>query len=163
MLQIWDTAGQERFRLMAPLYYRGAVAAILVFAVTDESSFDKLKDWVPSCRATSTSRSQFAIASGRPRRAARRLIRNRRVRRDYRRARVRDEREEQHRRGRALQRGGAATCGHRARATETGQPQLPDPLQDAPNQDVAENVLRVTQVYSAAPRSSCAPAKRGMH
>ena len=35
-LQIWDTAGQERFRSMAPLYYRGAVAAILVFSITDE-------------------------------------------------------------------------------------------------------------------------------
>jgi small GTP-binding protein len=45
-LQIWDTAGQERFRSMAPLYYRGAVAAILVFSITDESSFDKLKEWV---------------------------------------------------------------------------------------------------------------------
>jgi len=29
-LQIWDTAGQERFRSMAPLYYRGAVAAIVI-------------------------------------------------------------------------------------------------------------------------------------
>eukprot|EP00494_Astrolonche_serrata_P004486 UN04499 len=29
-LQIWDTAGQERFRSMAPIYYRGADAAILV-------------------------------------------------------------------------------------------------------------------------------------
>mmetsp|Transcript_16049 Transcript_16049/g.43424 ORF Transcript_16049/g.43424 Transcript_16049/m.43424 type:complete len:115 (+) Transcript_16049:38-382(+) len=29
-LQIWDTAGQERFRSMAPMYYRGAAAAILV-------------------------------------------------------------------------------------------------------------------------------------
>jgi len=45
-MQIWDTAGQERFRSMAPLYYRGAVAAILVFSVTDEGSFDKLKEWV---------------------------------------------------------------------------------------------------------------------
>jgi len=45
-LQIWDTAGQERFRSMAPLYYRGAVAAILVFSMTDEQSFEKLKEWV---------------------------------------------------------------------------------------------------------------------
>ena len=44
-LQIWDTAGQERFRSMAPLYYRGAVAAILVFSITDEASFEKLKEW----------------------------------------------------------------------------------------------------------------------
>jgi len=45
-MQIWDTAGQERFRSMAPLYYRGAVAAILVFSITDEASFEKLKEWV---------------------------------------------------------------------------------------------------------------------
>jgi len=45
-LSIWDTAGQDRFRSMAPLYYRGAVAAILVFAITDEGSFEKLKEWV---------------------------------------------------------------------------------------------------------------------
>ena len=45
-LQIWDTAGQERFRSMAPLYYRGAVAAILVFSITDEASFAKLQEWV---------------------------------------------------------------------------------------------------------------------
>ena len=29
-MQIWDTAGQERFRSMAPMYYRGAAAAVLV-------------------------------------------------------------------------------------------------------------------------------------
>eukprot|EP00753_Platysulcus_tardus_P005349 PLAT13204.1.p1 GENE.PLAT13204.1~~PLAT13204.1.p1 ORF type:complete len:241 (+),score=35.84 PLAT13204.1:75-725(+) len=45
-LQIWDTAGQERFRAMAPMYYRGASAAILVFDITDESSFVVMKDWV---------------------------------------------------------------------------------------------------------------------
>ena len=45
-LVIWDTAGQERFRSMAPLYYRGAVAAILVFSITDEASFAKLQEWV---------------------------------------------------------------------------------------------------------------------
>ena len=31
---------------MAPLYYRGAVAAILVFSITDEGSFAKLQEWV---------------------------------------------------------------------------------------------------------------------
>ena len=28
---IWDTAGQERFHSLAPLYYRDADAALLVF------------------------------------------------------------------------------------------------------------------------------------
>lgn len=45
-LQIWDTAGQERFRAMAPLYYRNAKAAIVVFDVTDHKTFRKAKGWV---------------------------------------------------------------------------------------------------------------------
>ena len=45
-LSIWDTSGQDRFRSMAPLYYRGAVAAIFVFSITDEDSFVKMKNWV---------------------------------------------------------------------------------------------------------------------
>ena len=45
-LQIWDTAGEERFRAMAPMYYRGADAAILVVDVTDINSFVTMKGWV---------------------------------------------------------------------------------------------------------------------
>lgn len=32
--EIWDTAGQERYRSLAPMYYRGAAAAIVVFDIT---------------------------------------------------------------------------------------------------------------------------------
>jgi small GTP-binding protein len=46
VLQIWDTAGQERFRSMAPMYYRGAHAAILVFDVTSQETLDKVGGWV---------------------------------------------------------------------------------------------------------------------
>ena len=45
-LQIWDTAGQERFRSMAPMYYRGAKAAICVFDVTNEESFHRVSSWL---------------------------------------------------------------------------------------------------------------------
>jgi small GTP-binding protein len=45
-LQIWDTAGQERYRSLAPMYYRGAQAAIVAFDVTQRSSFDGAKTWV---------------------------------------------------------------------------------------------------------------------
>lgn len=44
--EIWDTAGQERYRSLAPMYYRGAAAAVVVFDVTDESSFEGAKSWV---------------------------------------------------------------------------------------------------------------------
>jgi len=50
-LQIWDTAGQERFRSLAPMYYRGACAAILAFDITSEISFVKVKDWVLELKA----------------------------------------------------------------------------------------------------------------
>uniref|UniRef100_A0A7S3GPX1 Uncharacterized protein n=1 Tax=Spumella elongata TaxID=89044 RepID=A0A7S3GPX1_9STRA len=50
-LQIWDTAGQERFRSMAPMYYRGAKAAICVFDVTNEESFDRINTWLRDLRA----------------------------------------------------------------------------------------------------------------
>lgn len=33
--QIWDTAGQERFHSLAPMYYRGAQAAIVVYDITN--------------------------------------------------------------------------------------------------------------------------------
>ncbi|GAA5982829.1 hypothetical protein JCM5350_003001 [Sporobolomyces pararoseus] len=52
--QIWDPAGQERFRSMAPLYYRGALAAILVYDVTDESSFEDIKIWLEELRKNMT-------------------------------------------------------------------------------------------------------------
>ncbi|CAH2056658.1 unnamed protein product, partial [Iphiclides podalirius] len=45
-LQVWDTAGQERFRSMAPMYYRNANAALLVFDITSVSSFTAIKSWV---------------------------------------------------------------------------------------------------------------------
>nr|XP_004924994.1 ras-related protein Rab-31 isoform X1 [Bombyx mori] len=45
-LQVWDTAGQERFRSMAPMYYRNANAALLVFDITSMQSFTAIKGWV---------------------------------------------------------------------------------------------------------------------
>ncbi|XP_058466209.1 uncharacterized protein LOC131439331 [Malaya genurostris] len=45
-MQVWDTAGQERFKAMAPLYYRNANAALLVFDLTQYNSFVEIKSWV---------------------------------------------------------------------------------------------------------------------
>lgn len=44
--EIWDTAGQERYRSLAPMYYRGASAAIVVYDITDPDSFAGAKSWV---------------------------------------------------------------------------------------------------------------------
>ncbi|PSS01872.1 Ras-related protein [Actinidia chinensis var. chinensis] len=43
---IWDTAGQERYHSLAPMYYRGAAAAIVVYDITSMESFVKAKKWV---------------------------------------------------------------------------------------------------------------------
>ena len=44
--ELWDTAGQERYRTLAPMYYRGAAAAVVVYDVTNYSSFEGAKSWV---------------------------------------------------------------------------------------------------------------------
>lgn len=45
-LAIWDTAGQERFHALGPIYYRESNGAVLVYDITDEDSFAKVKNWV---------------------------------------------------------------------------------------------------------------------
>lgn len=44
--EIWDTAGQERYRSLAPMYYRGASAAIVVYDIRDKDTFNNAKSWI---------------------------------------------------------------------------------------------------------------------
>ena len=44
--QIWDTAGQEKYHSLAPMYYRNAAAAVLVYDITKASTFKTLQNWV---------------------------------------------------------------------------------------------------------------------
>ena len=62
-LQIWDTAGQERFRSMAPLYYRNAKAALLVFDWSNAESWGKVRGWVEELRKHVEDDALLAIAA----------------------------------------------------------------------------------------------------
>ncbi|MCL7024829.1 hypothetical protein MKW94_017891, partial [Papaver nudicaule] len=42
----WDTARQERFRTITSSYYRGAHGIIVVYDVTDQESFNNVKQWL---------------------------------------------------------------------------------------------------------------------
>jgi len=45
-LQIWDTAGQERFRTITSTYYRGSHGIIVVFDITNPTSFQNIQKWL---------------------------------------------------------------------------------------------------------------------
>jgi Ras-related protein Rab-11A len=49
-LQIWDTGGQERFSSIRPMYYRGSLGALLIFDLTNSSTFDHLPGWIEEVR-----------------------------------------------------------------------------------------------------------------
>ncbi|THV06544.1 GTP-binding protein RAB5 [Dendrothele bispora CBS 962.96] len=44
--EIWDTAGQERYKSLAPMYYRNANCAVVVYDITQSASLDKARNWV---------------------------------------------------------------------------------------------------------------------
>lgn len=61
--EIWDTAGQERYHSLAPMYYRGAHAAVIVYDVTSMESFNRAKAWVKELQSVqSTANIVIALA-----------------------------------------------------------------------------------------------------
>ncbi|KAG5510323.1 hypothetical protein JKF63_07651 [Porcisia hertigi] len=49
-IQIWDTAGQERFRAISRSIYHGAKGAMLVYDITNQTSFDSIPTWLQELR-----------------------------------------------------------------------------------------------------------------
>ena len=45
-LQIWDTAGHEKFRTITTSYYKSAQAIIILYDITEQSSFEHIKYWL---------------------------------------------------------------------------------------------------------------------
>ena len=60
-LQIWDTAGQERFRSLGPIYYRNSAAALVVFDLTHNESFENLTTWIDAFTEIAGAKALIAI------------------------------------------------------------------------------------------------------
>lgn len=60
--EIWDTAGQERYHSLAPMYYRGAAAAIIVYDITNADSFARAKAWVRELQRQANPNMVMALA-----------------------------------------------------------------------------------------------------
>jgi len=60
--EIWDTAGQERYRSLAPMYYRGAAAALVVYDITDHDSFNGAKTWIEELQRQGSADIVIALA-----------------------------------------------------------------------------------------------------
>ena len=60
--EIWDTAGQERYHSLAPMYYRGAQAAVIVYDITSPESFGRAKKWVQELQRQSDPQQSLVMA-----------------------------------------------------------------------------------------------------
>jgi len=49
-LQLWDTAGQERFRSLIPSYIRDSSVAIVVYDISNKTSFLNTHKWIEDVR-----------------------------------------------------------------------------------------------------------------
>lgn len=60
--EIWDTAGQERYHSLAPMYYRGAQAAIVVYDITNKETFQKAQNWIKELQRQASPNIVIALA-----------------------------------------------------------------------------------------------------
>jgi GTPase SAR1 family protein len=93
-LELWDTAGQERYfflfkylfftfkiyiyffryHSLAPMYYRGAQAAIVVYDITNADTFSRAKVWVKELQRQAAPNIVIALAGNKADLAAKRQI-----------------------------------------------------------------------------------------
>ena len=45
-MQLWDTAGQERFRALIPNYIRDSSVAVIVYDVSNRTTFSSIQKWI---------------------------------------------------------------------------------------------------------------------
>ncbi|KAL0086351.1 ras family-domain-containing protein [Phycomyces blakesleeanus] len=72
--EIWDTAGQERYKSLAPMYYRNANCAVVVYDITQPSSLEKAKAWVNELQRQADPNIVIALAGNKSDLEARRAV-----------------------------------------------------------------------------------------
>ncbi|XP_018494400.1 ras-related protein Rab-5C [Galendromus occidentalis] len=72
--EIWDTAGQERYHSLAPMYYRGAQAAIVVYDLTNPDTFSRAKTWVKELQRQASPNIVIALAGNKADLASKRAV-----------------------------------------------------------------------------------------
>lgn len=74
--EIWDTAGQERYHSLAPMYYRGAQAALIVYDITSKESFLKAQNWVRELQRQANANIVIALVGNKLDLASKRNVEN---------------------------------------------------------------------------------------
>lgn len=72
--EIWDTAGQERYNALAPMYYRGAHVALIVYDITDMASFKIAKAWIDEVQKRASAEIVIALVGNKKDIADRRMV-----------------------------------------------------------------------------------------
>lgn len=57
----YDSAGHDRFRHLTKQYYQGSKGIILVYDVTDKSSFENVDNWIKSIKENADSTAEMLI------------------------------------------------------------------------------------------------------
>ena len=60
-LEIWDTVGQEKFRSVNKIYMNQAKIALMVYDMTNQNSFNNLKNWYNELKEINNSVEIFGV------------------------------------------------------------------------------------------------------
>ena len=58
---LWDTAGQEKYHSLAATYYKDAAIALIVYDITNLSTFEGAKTWINELREKSTQETMLIL------------------------------------------------------------------------------------------------------
>ena len=52
IIKLYDTGGQEKFRAITKNYYKGSDGILLIYDITNRSSFDSIQMWIDTIKST---------------------------------------------------------------------------------------------------------------